>query len=227
MSIGNDAKMDSETLVVLVHGFCRNGQNMQYWRESLSEVFSNVICADMPATHGSFQDCLHSLENTVAEAHPEKYKRLFFAGHSMGGLLAREYLAKYRPRNAAKLVCVGTPHYGSKLADLALVLGFPWSGIVFPPLWALRGRARRKLTTPEIPGLKIGVIASKNNAHWPGKLFLSKDADGLVESFSALAPDACAQVLVNAPHDPMQYDAEVAALIKRFFVNGKFDIAEE
>ena len=67
MSIGNDAKMDSETLVVLVHGFCRNGQNMQYWRESLSEVFSNVICADMPATHGSFQDCLQSLENTVAE----------------------------------------------------------------------------------------------------------------------------------------------------------------
>ena len=96
----------------------------------------------------------------------------------------REYLAKYRPRNAAKLVCVGTPHYGSKLADLALVLGFPWSGIVFPPLWALRGRARRKLTTPEIPGLKIGVIASKNNALFAVPDMLIGFSNAKLEAFS-------------------------------------------
>ena len=219
--------MKSDTLVVLVHGFCRGGKNMLYWKKELSSEFPNIVTADLPTTHSSFKRCLEVLADTLEKAEIEKYSELYIAGHSMGGLLAREYLAKYQPRNAAKLVCVGTPHYGSKLADLALVLGFPWSGIVFPPLWALRGRARRKLTTPEIPGLKIGVIASKNNAHWPGKLFLSKDADGLVESFSALAPDACAQVLVNAPHDPMQYDAEVAALIKRFFISGNFDITED
>lgn len=219
--------MDSDTLVVLVHGFCRSGENMQYWRDSLSDVFSNIICADMPATHGSFKDCLQSLENTIAEAHPEQYKRLFFAGHSMGGLLAREYLEKNRPGNAEKLLCIGTPHYGSRLANWALWLGFPWSGIVFPPLYALRPAARRKLTTPDLPGLKIGVIVSENNGHWPGKVFLSNKADGLVESFSALAPDAGEHAFVDVPHDHMQRDPKVAELIKRFFVNGKFDIAEE
>lgn len=214
--------MDSETLIVLVHGFCRNGENMQYWCKTLLDSFPNVIAADMPATHGTFEDCLRSLEKTIEQAHPEKYKHLFFAGHSMGGLLLREYLAKHRPANAEKLLCIGTPHYGSKLAVWALALGFPWSGLVYPPLHALKPSARRKLTTPDIPGLKIGVIVSENNGHWPGKVFLHKDADGLVESFSALAPDAHEHVFVDVPHDHMQRDAKVAELMKNFFAQGTF-----
>lgn len=225
--IGRGFSMYADTLVVLIHGFCRHGENMHFWQERLSDVFPNIAIADMPATHSSFERCLKSLSDTFEAAQSSKYQQILIAGHSMGGLLAREYLERNRPGNVKRLVCVGTPHYGSRLADWALALGFPWSGLVFPPLWALRCGARRKLTTPAIPGLEIGVIASQNNAHWPGKVFLSKDADGLVESSSALAPDACAQVLVNAPHDPMQYDAEVAALIRSFFINGNFDIIKE
>ena len=138
----------------------------------------------------------------------------------MGGLMAREYLKQAHPENVCRLVCVGTPHYGSKLADIALLL--PGSGLVWKPLNALKRSARQEVTSPDISGLKIGAIVSKNNAHWPGKLFLSPESDGLVEPFSAIPPDACAIAETGAGHIQMQYDTETAELIKQFFLNGKF-----
>ena len=219
--------MKSDTLVVLAHGFCRGSKNMRFWRDNLAGDFPDIVVADMPTTHRSFKHCLENLRATVKAAHPEKYQRIYCAGHSMGGLLLRELLASEKFSNADKLVCVGTPHYGSKLADLALILGFPYSGLIWPPLWALRCGARRQVTTPDIPGLQVGAIISTNNAHWPGKLFLSKSADGLVESASALPPDSDCVAYVNAPHDPMQYDLQTVRLIRQFFLHGNFELPSE
>jgi hypothetical protein len=69
---------------------------------------------------------------------------------------------------------------------------------------------------------KIATIVSCNNAHWPGKLFLSNESDGLVESSSAHAPDEDITIMTKAPHDPMQYDSYTASLIKKFFMTGSF-----
>ena len=212
--------MHTDTLVVLIHGFCRGAENLQFWRDNLIDEFPNIICADLPATYSSFERCLEVLARTVKAAEPEKYAQVYIAGHSMGGLLAREYLQREKLPNARRLVCAGTPHFGSKLADIALLV--PGAGLIWQPLRALKSKARKELTTPEIPGWEIGVIVGTNNAHWPGKLFLSDSADGLVESFSAHAPDAKSAVYTQVPHDPMQYDIKIADLIKHFFLYGEF-----
>ncbi|QQK74611.1 alpha/beta fold hydrolase [Salicibibacter cibarius] len=44
-------------------------------------------------------------------------------GHSMGGLVARQYIY-HHPRTVASLVTLGTPHHGSPLADYYRGLGF-------------------------------------------------------------------------------------------------------
>ena len=212
--------MHSDTLVVLIHGFCRTAENMQFWRQCLESDFPNIITPDLPATHSSFEECLAILSSSIAAAQPEKYSKLYFACHSMGGLLAREYLARCKPQNARRLVCAGTPHLGSKLADISLLL--PGAGLIWKPLKALKRSARKTITQPDIPGLEIGLVIGTNNAHWPGKLFLSKSADGLVESFSAHAPDAKCTVYTQVPHAPMPYARETADLIKKFLLNGEF-----
>jgi pimeloyl-ACP methyl ester carboxylesterase len=212
--------MHSDTLVVLIHGFCRTAENMQFWRQCLESDFPHIITPDLPATHSSFEECLAVLSSSIAAAQPEKYSKLYFACHSMGGLLAREYLARYKPQNARRLVCAGTPHLGSKLADISLLL--PGAGLIWKPLKALKRSVRKTITQPDIPGLEIGLVIGTNNAHWPGKLFLSKSADGLVESFSAHAPDAKCTVYTQVPHAPMPYARETADLIKKFLLNGEF-----
>lgn len=209
--------MNDDTLVVLIHGFCRNGSNLRVWHDALSRDFPHITVADLPTTYSSFEECLRRLETVIAEAQAEKYDKLYIAGHSMGGLLARAYLKKFRPQNARKLLCVGTPHYGSKLADIALLL--PGSGLIWKPLHALKTSARKELIDPELPDLEIGVIVGSNNAHWPGKLFLSDAADGLVECFSAHAPDAKHAFYVQVPHDYMQYDPEICDYLLKFFAD--------
>lgn len=213
--------MNPDKLVVLVHGFCSRAEDMDFWRKSLNRDFENIAVADMPARYKSFECCLEVLFNTVRAAEPEKYKSLYIAGHSMGGLLAREFLQREKPANAERLVVVGTPHYGTRLADLLLKI--PGCGRIWQPLRALSTGARKTLTSPDIPGLKIGAIVGRNNAHWPGKFFLPDRADGLVECFSAHAPDADDVVYVDVPHDPMQYDLKIADLIRNFFLNGSFN----
>lgn len=211
---------NNDTLVVLIHGFTRGAKDMQFWKKTMLPEFSRVITPDLPTTYSSFECCLEKLTAEVMAAKPENYANVCFAGHSMGGLLAREFLQNTRLPNARRLVCAGTPHYGSKLADISLLL--PGAGAIWKPLRALKCSARRNITTPEIPGLEIGVIVSTNNGHWPGKLFLSKNSDGLVESFSADAPDAVASARCEAHHIGMMFDEKTAALIKKFFLTGGF-----
>ena len=210
----------NNTLVVLIHGFCRSSKNMQYWKKQLKDVFPNVITPNLPTTYSSLEDCVKVLSKEMEQLNSEKYDAIYIAGHSMGGLIAREYLKQYPLSNVKKLVCVGTPHYGSKLANIALL--FPFSGWIWKPLHALKTSARIQVTTPNLPELKIATIVSCNNAHWPGKLFLSKESDGLVESSSAHAPDEDITIMTKAPHDPMQYDSYTASLIKKFFMTGSF-----
>ncbi len=212
--------MNSDTLVVLVHGFCRGAKDMLFWKSCLRRSFPDIITPDLPTRYSSFEKCVEILTETITAKHPENYQKLYFAGHSMGGLMIREYLKRQNPQNAARFVCAGTPHYGSKLADIALLL--PGAGMIWQPLNALKTSARKEITSPDIPGLQIGAIVSQNNAHWPGKLFLSDSSDGLVESFSATPPDAAAVAFTSAGHVKMQYDMQTARLIEKFLSTGSF-----
>ena len=212
--------ISSGRLAVLIHGFTRGAVDMQFWKSCLASDFPDILTPDLPTTYGSFEDCVATLDRFLADAGIDRYREVFIAGHSMGGLIAREYLKRRKPGNVRYLVCAGTPHFGSRLADIALLL--PGAGLIWQPLHALKCSARKQLTTPDIPGLKIGVIVSKNNGHWPGKLFLSRDSDGLVESFSADAPDASDSIQTRAAHIKMQFDAETAGMIRDFFINGSF-----
>jgi hypothetical protein len=138
----------------------------------------------------------------------------------MGGLLAREYLQRQKPSNVKKLLCVGTPHHGSLLADILLLI--PGMGWIFKPLTYLSIRARKEITTPEIAGLQIGSIISDKCRFLPGRIFLRGGSDGVVPLSSAHAPDADCEVCTSVSHAGMMFSPDVAALIRRFLQTGSF-----
>jgi pimeloyl-ACP methyl ester carboxylesterase len=103
--------------VVLIHGF---GCNSGYWHSmsralrmagiphhavSLEPVFGDIE-SFVPAVHAAVEElCRASGSN-----------RIVLLGHSMGGLVARAYLCAYGPARIARVITLGTPHHGTRLA---------------------------------------------------------------------------------------------------------------
>jgi hypothetical protein len=51
-------------------------------------------------------------------------KKVILVGHSMGGLAIREYLRSYSVNDVAKVVTIGTPHLGSKAAEISSLVNY-------------------------------------------------------------------------------------------------------
>src|SRR3989344_307212 len=93
---------DSETLVILIHGFTGSPDDM---RELAKYLFSQNISVKVPRLAGhasywtelektSFYDWWKSVEDEIIEA-SEKYKKIFLIGYSFGGNLALDLAARY------------------------------------------------------------------------------------------------------------------------------------
>ena len=85
------------------------------------------------------EELLTHVEEILAQTGARKVN---LVGHSQGGLDAR-YVAHVRPDLVASVTTIGTPHGGSKLADI--VLGVPGSGVVAGLVDALVRLAGRPL----------------------------------------------------------------------------------
>ena len=75
---------------------------------------------------------------------------LHVVAHSMGGLLARAYLARHRPARLGRVVMLGTPNGGSEVADL--LRGWPLYRLVFGP-------AGQQLVTAQAEALRAAFGA--------------------------------------------------------------------
>ena len=106
--------------VILVHGYFAN---RGYFRplvrrleaRGISPVFvpsSRTVVSPIEA----FAEELHGHVERIVAATGQP--RVVLVGHSMGGLVARAYMARHGNRRVARLVTLGSPHHGSVLAHL-------------------------------------------------------------------------------------------------------------
>lgn len=102
--------------VVLLHGIFRTYRSMAGFARYLEQQGYDVLNVDYPSTK-------HPIEVLADIIHPKisifsnQVEKLHFVGYSMGGLLIRAYIHKYRPEKLERVVMVGTPNKGSEVAD--------------------------------------------------------------------------------------------------------------
>ena len=108
--------------VVLVHGYYAN---RGYFRPLVRALEARGIgpifvpsASRVLAPIEAFADELHERIEAIAAGTGQP--RVIVVGHSMGGLVARAYLARYGNARLARLVTLGSPHHGSVLAHLGL-----------------------------------------------------------------------------------------------------------
>jgi len=112
---------DGRMPVILVHGFVSNRGTLCGLAHALDKAgVGPVFVPSLPAVYAPIEEFAAHLDRVVREVmQATGQPRVFLVCHSMGGLIARAYMAAHGAGNLAGLVTLGSPHHGTVLAVAA------------------------------------------------------------------------------------------------------------
>lgn len=216
--------MDKE-VVVLLHGIGLSKWSLSLTSRSLKRARYDTINITYPSTKLSLDHIADWLNAKYLTPDLwDRYSKVHFVTHSMGGLVARRYLNKFRDHlNADKIgrvVMLGTPNQGSEIADAMLR---------FPPYRWMFGPAGQELSTTaqtnskDIIFFEVGVIAGTAGWLYPiSGLFFKGKHDGRVAVERTKLTGMKDHMIIRASHTLMIYRRKVHREIIHFLKSGQF-----
>lgn len=207
--------------VIVLHGIARSASSMATFAKRLEDRGFDVLNVDYAST-------TYVLEELVEKIHPEielflkerPAQTVHFAGYSMGGLLIRAYLAKYKPKNLGRVVMLGTPNRGSEVADF------------LRENWAYRtfyGPAGQQLTTDQDymarfgkPDYPFAVIAGDRSIDPVSSNIIPGDDDGKVSIRSTHLEGEQDHIVLHTNHLAMPENFAVAVEAAHYLRYGFF-----
>ncbi len=205
--------------VVLLHGLGRGDGSMRPLARRLEAegyAVHNLEYRSRSATPEEIVAELHSsIERCCAGA-----RRLHFVTHSLGGILARAYIAGHAPANLGRVVMLAPPNRGSPYVDIAERWSLAsWLG----PTGAQLGTSDESLPNrlPD-PDFELGVIAGNGGFHPLGDWVLEGENDGTVSVESTRLPGVRDFAVESVSHTFIMRDDRVAAHVLAFLREGRF-----
>ena len=191
---------------------------MRYLAKKLEQQGYNAIVPTLPTTFRSVHECSESLAQVIEKNIPEGGV-VHFVGHSMGGLIIRDYLSRTLVEGLGRVVLIGTPNGGSPYANLLLEL--PFSRDILESLPDLAEPGLDIAPPRNIPAPEIGIIIG-TKPDFVRKLLLPGVHDGLVTAESVRYIAASDEMLVPCPHERLHWRTDTAKAIASFLETGKF-----
>lgn len=212
----------SSDYVILLHGLGRTPLSMKRIEWTLREQNYRVINIGYPSTRISIEDAAnHWLDDVLKSQVTDSSAKIHFVGHSLGGIVLRQYLTNHEIPNLGRVVMLAPPNHGSELAER---LQNNW-------LYRLAtGPAGQQLGTSEcgVPSrlgpidFELGVIAGDRSLNPLFSSWISGPDDGKVSvrSTGMLGADF---LLVHHTHTWMVWSSDVNSAVVQFLKTGRFD----
>jgi pimeloyl-ACP methyl ester carboxylesterase len=221
---GRRQRLDGQHLdgVVLLHGYGRTSRSLKKIERALEAADFTTLSLNYPSLRKSIETLAADIDADVAKFTATIDGSIHFVGHSMGGLLTRVYLAKYRPARLGRVVMLGTPNGGSEVADVAQRLAL---------YRAFCGPAGLQLSTQQDPTLRslplvdypLGIVAGNRTVDPISSfLILPRPNDGKVSVERTRLDGMTDHVVVEASHTGLlRHPAAIGQAIA-FLHKGRF-----
>ena len=202
--------------ILFVHGLWMHGCVFGLHRRQLRAMGWRSHAYSYPSLRGSLAGAADGLAVFIAglDGRP-----LHLVGHSLGGCVVLDMLARHHPQGIGRIVLLGSPTRGSYAAQQILrvpVLRHALGRVL--PQWLAR-------PMPEVdPALDIGVIAG-NRPIGLGRIVpgMEKPNDGMVTVSETRWPGARDHIVLPVTHMQMLWSRACLAQALRFADAGAFD----
>jgi len=211
--------MEKET-VILLHGMLRTHRHMAKLAHALKREGYRVHNLDYPSRRLPMEGLLQGLHAEIAPIVADG-GTIHLVGYSMGGLLARAYLHRYRPEGLGKLVQLAPPNQGSEVADA--FRPYRWFRWLYGPAGSELGtdqKAIRSLFGPVT--YPLGILAGTKCLDPLCARFLPRPHDGKVSVERTKLEGMQAHRTVHATHTFFPTHPEVIAETLYFLRHGDF-----
>lgn len=207
--------------VVLLHGLGRQATSMDLLAQRLGEAGFAVHNLAYASRKSDPDALLEELSTKIDEC-CDGAVRLHFVGHSLGGILARAYIARSRPERLGRVIMLSPPNQGSEIVD---ALGGTWLfRAVMGPSGGALGTSQDSLPNRlPAPDYELGVIGATASINPVGSWLIPGDDDGMVSVCRMRVEGMTDFVTVDRTHAYIMRGPEVADQVIAFLRTGRFD----
>ena len=211
--------------VVLVHGLAGSRWNWVGMSGLLQRHGYHVVTISYPSRTQRIQQSAQALIPAITECQQQHAAPVHLVGHSLGGLLIRQYLQQYGDAGIGRVVMLGTPNHGSELSDQVSAQWPHERGIAYwlgPAVAQLNTRSDGFIAQLAQPRVPTGIIAGYlTPTPWLNRRFKTAN-DGLVAVYSTRLVQMQDFIVLPSIHTnlPLNVDAQRQTLW--FLSTGQF-----
>lgn len=207
--------------VILLHGLSRGPKTMLRLSKLLTKEHYEVHNIGYPATSHSIDDLVDHVNAKIQNHCRDLNRTMHFVTYSLGGIIARELIAKYRPQNLGRVVMIAPPHKGSEVVDV--LQRFKLFKKRFGPAGVQLGTVNNDVQRVLSIDYPLGIIAGNRTIDpWFSWFILPGKGDGKVTIESTKIEGMHDHIIIHGSHTFLPRKKETLRQVLYFLKHGTF-----